>query len=217
MVRWLDGSPRVVGGARIGCARGPRFDLAFSAPKSVSLVRALKTDEVIAKAIADAHTTALAEAMEYLAAHAGYSRVHNPVTGEKDLVRLPGLVAVAYQHETSRCADPHLHTHVIVSNRQARGDGVLVSIDGTSLYHEARVAGVIYQATLRRELYRSMGFEWAPVDTSTGMAELAGVDGIPSQQERQCRRPQIQTVRPPSAANLSGCCRRRGRGAVADH
>ena len=75
--------------------------------------------------------------MEYLAAHAGYTRVHNPRTGEKDLVRLPGLVAIAYQHETSRCGDPHLHTHVIVPNRQARADGQLVSIDGTSLYHEA--------------------------------------------------------------------------------
>jgi conjugative relaxase-like TrwC/TraI family protein len=128
------------------------------------------------KAIADAHTVALSEAMQYLAAHAGYTRVHNPNTGEKDVVRLPGLAAIAYQHETSRCGDPHLHTHVIVPNRQARADGQLVSVDGTSLYHEARAAGVIYQATLRRELHQSMGLVWAPVDPSTGMAELAGVD-----------------------------------------
>src|SRR5262249_10956536 len=114
--------------------------------------------------------------MEYLTAHAGYTRVHNPHTGEKDLVRLPGLAAIAYQHETSRCGDPHLHTHVIVPNRQARADGQLVSIDGTSLFHEAKAAGVIYHATLRGELHRSLGLEWAPVDPSTGMAELAGVD-----------------------------------------
>ncbi len=114
--------------------------------------------------------------MEYLAAHAGYTRVHNPRTGEKDLVRLPGLAAIAYQHETSRCGDPHLHTHVVVPNRQARADGVMVSVDGTSLYHEARAAGVIYQATLRHELHQSMGLEWAPVDPWTGMAELGGVD-----------------------------------------
>jgi len=91
-------------------------------------------------------------------------------------VRLPGLAAIAYQHETSRCGDPHLHTHVIVPNRQARADGAMVSIDGTSLYHEARAAGVIYQATLRRELHHSLGLEWELVDPSTGMAELAGVD-----------------------------------------
>ena len=54
--------------------------------------------------------------------------------------------------------------------------GSLVSIDGTSLYHEARAAGVIYQATLRRELHQSLGLEWAPVDPATGMAEVAGVD-----------------------------------------
>ena len=66
-------------------------------------------------------------------------------------MRLTGLVAIAYQHETSRCGDPHLHAHVIVPNRQASADGVLVSIDGTSLYHEARAAVVIYQAALRRE------------------------------------------------------------------
>lgn len=177
VARWLDEgtAPSGAHGRTFG-VRGVRgFDLTFCAPKSVSLLRALRADDVGAKAITDAHSTALAEAMEYLSAHAGYTRVHNPATGEKDLERLPGLVAVAYQHETSRCGDPHLHTHVIVPNRQARADGALVSIDGTSLYHEAKAAGVIYQATLRRELHRSLGFEWEPVDTSTGMAEIAGV------------------------------------------
>ena len=178
VARWLDDgiTPNGAHGRAFGERGVHGFDLTFCAPKSVSLVRALRTDDVVAKAIADAHTTALSEAMEYLAAHAGYTRVHNPRTGEKDLLRLPGLVAIAYQHETSRCGDPHLHTHVIVPNRQPRADGVLVSIDGTSLYHEAKAAGAIYQATLRRELHQSMGFEWTPVDPSTGMAELAGVD-----------------------------------------
>ena len=178
VARWLDDgvAPNGECGRAFGARAVHGFDLTFCAPKSVSLIRALRGDDVIQKAVADAHATALAEAMEYLAAHAGYTRVHNPVTGEKDLVRLPGLVAIGYQHETSRAGDPHLHTHVIVPNRQPRADGKLVSIDGTSLYHEARAAGVIYQATLRRELHRSIGVEWAPVDASTGMAELAGID-----------------------------------------
>jgi len=177
VARWLDDgvAPNGARGRAFGARGVHGFDLTFAAPKSVSLMRALRGDDVAQKAIASAHTAALGEAMEYLAAHAGYTRVHNRVTGEKDLVKLPGLVAVAYQHETSRCGDPHLHTHVIVPNRQARADGVLVSIDGTSLYHEARAAGVIYQATLRRELFQSLGIEWEPVDPGTGMAEAAGV------------------------------------------
>lgn len=178
VARWLDDGvgPNGARGRAWGARGVHGFDLTFCAPKSVSLIRALRADDVVQKATADAHTAALSESMEYLAAHVGYTRVHNPVTGEKDLMRLPGLVAIAYQHETSRCGDPHLHAHVIVPNRQARADGVLVSIDGTSLYHEARAAGVLYQATLRRELHRSLGIEWAPVDPGTGMAEVAGVD-----------------------------------------
>jgi TrwC relaxase len=113
--------------------------------------------------------------MAYLHQHAGYTRVHNPRTGVKDLVRLPGLVGIAYQHETSRCGDPHLHTHVIVPNRQPRVDGRLVSIDSKSLFHEAKAAGIVYQAALRRELHAELGVEWAPVDPLTGMAEIAAV------------------------------------------
>ncbi|MCV7229442.1 MobF family relaxase [Mycolicibacterium komossense] len=177
VAHWLDDgiAPNGAMGRTFGTRGVHGFDLTFSAPKSVSLLRVLRGDDVVQKGIADAHTTAISEAMEYLAQHAGYSRVHNPVTGEKDLVRLPGVVGIAYQHETSRCGDPHLHTHVVVPNRQARADGRLVSLDGTSLFHEAKAAGVIYQATLRRELQRSLGFEWEQVDPGTGMAELAGM------------------------------------------
>ena len=150
------------------------FDLTFAAPKSVSLIRAL-TDPVAEKILAAAHEKAITAAMAYLHQHAGYTRVHNPGTGCKDLHRLPGLVGIAYQHETSRCGDPHLHTHVIVPNRQPRADGVLVSVDSKSLYHEAKAAGMIYQATLRHELHVERGFEWAPVDPCSGIAELAGV------------------------------------------
>ena len=164
------------------------FDLTFAAPKSVSLIRAL-TDDVAEKVLATAHTQAVQAAMEYLHRHAGYTRVHNPLTGNKDLQRLPGLVAIAYQHETSRCGDPHLHTHVIVPNRQPRSDGQLVSIDSKSLHHEAKAAGIIYQATLRHLLHAERGFEFKPVDPHTGMAEIAGVhpDNIKAWSQRSTR------------------------------
>ena len=130
VARWLDDgiTPSGAQGRGFGerCVHG--FDLTFCAPKSVSLVRALRTDEVVAKAIADAHTAALSEAMEYLAAHAGYTRVHNPRTGEKDLVRLPGLVSVAYQHETSRCGDPHLPDVAQPRGRRCLRSGIAASL-----------------------------------------------------------------------------------------
>lgn len=174
---WLDEgrAPNGAGGRAFTDKSVHGFDLVFAAPKSVSLLRAL-TDDVAEKVMQAAHTRAVTAAMTYLHQHAGYTRVHNPVTGNKDLQRLPGLVAIAYQHETSRCGDPHLHTHVVLPNRQPRGDGTLVSLDSKSLHHEAKAAGIIYQAVLRHELHAERGFEWRPVDPHSGMAEIAGVD-----------------------------------------
>ena len=174
--RWLDDgvTPNGEAGRAFGTKGVHGFDLMFAAPKSVSLLRSL-TDDVAEKVMQNAHVKAVEAAMTYLHEHAGYTRVHNPLTSNKDLQRLPGLVAIAYQHETSRCGDPHLHTHVIVPNRQVRADGRLVSIDSKSLYHEAKAAGIIYQATLRHELHAERGFEWQPVDEHSGMAEIEGV------------------------------------------
>ncbi|WP_368834373.1 MobF family relaxase [Mycobacterium intracellulare] len=174
--RWLDEGIAPNGASGRAFTKGSvhGFDLTFAAPKSVSLLRAL-TSEINEKVIAEAHSRAVKAAMDYLHQHAGYTRVHNPVSGKKDLQRLPGLVAICYQHETSRCGDPHLHTHVIVPNRQARGDGVLVSIDSKSLHHEAKAAGVIYQAVIRHELRAERGFEWQEVDERSGMADIAGI------------------------------------------
>jgi len=177
VTRWLDDgiAPNGATGRAFGKGSVHGYDLTFAAPKSVSLMRALLDDDVTEKIIAEAHMKAVNAAMEYLSQHAGYTRVHNPVTGEKDLQRLPGLVGIAYQHETSRCGDPHLHTHLLVPNKQARADGTLVSLDGNTLVHEAKAAGVIYHATLRQELHQQRELEWEHVDPRTGMADIAGV------------------------------------------
>ncbi|BBZ70783.1 hypothetical protein MPRS_18760 [Mycobacterium paraseoulense] len=174
--RWLDEgiAPNREAGRAFTKGSVHGFDLTFAAPKSVSLLRAL-TDDAGEKAMQAAHSRAISAAMIYLHQHAGYTRVHNPRTARKDLQRLPGLVAIAHQHEISRCGDPHLHSHVIVPNRQARADGALVSLDSKSLFHEAKAAGIVYQATLRHELHAELGVEWASVDPLTGMAEIAAV------------------------------------------
>jgi hypothetical protein len=65
------------------------------------------------KAVAQAHSTALREAMEYLAQHAGYTRVHNPATGAKDLTRLP----VWWRRPTStRPAAPAIRIYIPTSS-----------------------------------------------------------------------------------------------------
>ncbi|MGO9031479.1 relaxase domain-containing protein, partial [Mycobacterium sp.] len=61
VARWLDDgvTPNGAHGRAFGPSSVHGFDLTFCAPKSVSLVRALRGDDVLAKAIADAHTTAM--------------------------------------------------------------------------------------------------------------------------------------------------------------
>lgn len=175
--RWLDDgiAPNGASGRRFAAGDNHGIDMTFCAPKSLSLLRAYG-DDVVQKAVLDAHQTGVREALEYVHQHAGYTRVHNKITGKKDLQRLPGLVAAAYQHETSRAGDPHLHTHVIVPNKQARADGKLAAVDTDSVWHESKAGGVIYQATMRRVLTQSIGAEWGPIDAHTGMAELVGID-----------------------------------------
>jgi hypothetical protein len=50
-----------------------------------------------------------------------------------------------------------------------------VSIDSESLHHEAKAAGIVYQAVLRHELHAERQFEWEAVGEHSGMAEIAGI------------------------------------------
>jgi hypothetical protein len=82
-----------------------------------------------------------------------------------------------------RPAGPAIRTStptLLLPNKQPRADGTLVGVDSDSLWHEAKAAGTIYQATMRRARHRLPGHEWIKTDPHTGMAELAAVRRAPS-------------------------------------
>ena len=95
------------------------FDIAFSCPKSVSLLHALGDEETRRK-VSAAHAAAWQAALAYLEDEACVLR-----RGKNGVIRErgSGFVAAAYQHRTSRAQDPHLHTHVIVANLAKSPDG----------------------------------------------------------------------------------------------
>ncbi|OFT91219.1 hypothetical protein HMPREF3098_01385 [Corynebacterium sp. HMSC28B08] len=70
--------------------------------------------------------------------------------------------------------DPHVHAHVLVNNKQRSLDGKFRTIDGVSLYHEARAAGMLYQAQLRAEISSSLGVQRG--QAKNGCAEIIGLD-----------------------------------------
>jgi conjugative relaxase-like TrwC/TraI family protein len=150
--------------------RRPGFDLTFSAPKGVSLLGLLGSEETRAAAMA-AHRHAVAQSMGYLERHAVWLRRG---AGGVEHLQASGFVAAAFVHRSSRAGEPQLHTHVLVANLGRAADGRWSSLFGRVLYREAGTAGFLYQAALRENLTRSLGLEWHPV--VRGMAEPIGVD-----------------------------------------
>ena len=141
---------------RHAATRVPGFDVTFSAPKSVSVLFGIG-DDAMRATIRRAHETAVRDAFGYLERQAAVAR-RGPAG--RISVRGHGLVAAAFRHRTSRGCDPQLHTHVLVANLVLADDGRWSALDSRRLYAYAKTTGYLYEARLRAELTRDLGFAW---------------------------------------------------------
>lgn len=181
-------APRVKNNSVLG------FDMTFCAPKSASMLWGLTDDPGVRDAVNDAHEKAVAQALRYLETHASYTRIATPGNNnEKIIEKMLGLSGVRYEHRTSRSGDPHMHSHVLLNNKQLCADGKFRSLDGVSLYHETRAAGMLYQAQLRAELSTSLGVQWGEV--TNGCAEIIGLDDAEMLDAFSTRRREIDAWR----------------------
>jgi conjugative relaxase-like TrwC/TraI family protein len=147
----------------------PAFDVVLRPTKSVSILYGLG-DPATGRAALAAHHAGLAEAVGYLDEHLGARRGHGGVQH----VDGQGLLAVGFDHRTSREGDPLLHTHLVIANRVQGPDGRWTALDGRDLYRHRLAADAIYRATYQRELSRTLGVEWTAADTH-GNRELQGM------------------------------------------
>jgi conjugative relaxase-like TrwC/TraI family protein len=145
------------------------FDLVLRPSKSVSVLYGLG-DAATGRAVLDAHHAGLAEATAYLDGQLGARRGH----GGAEHVGGDGLLAVGFDHRTSRAGDPLLHTHLVVANRVQGPDGRWTALDGRGVYRHRRAADAIYRAALQRELTRSLGVAWTEADRH-GNREVEGM------------------------------------------
>ncbi|MEU5763953.1 MobF family relaxase [Nocardia sp. NPDC047648] len=129
------------------------FDLTFSPVKSVSMLWALASPEVAAK-IEAAHHAAIVDALEFLEAHATYTRIGR---GGVAQVEVDGLLATRFDHRDSRAGDPDLHAHVVVSNKVRRRDGGWGALDGKMFYRHAVTASEIYNTRLEHHVETAFG------------------------------------------------------------
>jgi conjugative relaxase-like TrwC/TraI family protein len=147
----------------------PGFDVVLRPTKSVSILYGLG-DPATGRTVLAAHHAGVREAVGYLDEHLGARRGHGGVQH----VSGQGLLAVGFDHRTSREGDPLLHTHLVVANRVKGPDGRWTAVDGRDLYRHRLAADAIYRATYQRELSRTLGVEWTAADTH-GNRELQGV------------------------------------------
>jgi conjugative relaxase-like TrwC/TraI family protein len=147
----------------------PAFDVVLRPTKSVSILYGLG-DAATGRAVLAAHHAGVAEATAYLDDHLGARRGH----GGHQHVSGGGLLAVGFDHRTSREGDPLLHTHLVVANRVQGPDGRWTALDGRDLYRHRLAADAIYRAAYQRELSRTLAVEWTPPDAH-GNRELQGL------------------------------------------
>jgi conjugative relaxase-like TrwC/TraI family protein len=147
----------------------PAFDVVLRPTKSVSVLYGLG-DPATGRAVLAAHHAGVREAVAYLDGHLGARRGHGGVQH----VSGHGLLAVGFDHRTSREGDPLLHTHLVVANRVQGPDGRWTALDGRDLYRHRLAADAIYRATYQRELTRTLGVEWTAAE-SHGNRELQGI------------------------------------------
>src|SRR5215218_3673202 len=147
----------------------PAFDVVLRPTKSVSILYGLG-DPGTGRAVLAAHHAGVAEAVAYLDGHLGARRGHGGVQH----VDGQGLLAVGFDHRTSREGDPLLHTHLVVANRVRGPDGRWTVLDGRDLYRHRLAADAIYRATYQRQLSRMLGVEWTAADQH-GNRELQGL------------------------------------------
>jgi conjugative relaxase-like TrwC/TraI family protein len=128
------------------------IDLTFNAPKSVSLAALMGEQE----ALIAAHTQAIAHTLQIVEQRYAYTRLCEQ--GQRQLVPTQNLVIAAFQHETSRAHDPHLHTHCVVANLTQIANGEWRTIETTGIYRDRSFLSALYTNALADQI-RQLGYE----------------------------------------------------------
>jgi conjugative relaxase-like TrwC/TraI family protein len=156
------------------------YDLTFRIPKSISYLWGV-ADRDLQTQIEACHDDAVALALQWLEDNIAHTR-----SGRDGVWSSPinGLNAIAYKHYESRKGDPHLHTHVAVSNRvQRTHDSKWLTLDGTSFYRSAVTVSEIHENILLDLLHERLGFQFHERDrvTTSTKSVVMDIAGIPTE------------------------------------
>ncbi|QPE05961.1 relaxase domain-containing protein [Microbacterium schleiferi] len=158
------------------------FDFTFSIPKSASVLWAV-ADAGTQALIADAHHAAVAEVVAFMEREVAATRTG--ATGRNGAVAqvdVTGLVATTFDHYDSRAGDPHLHTHVVVSNKvQTVLDGKWRSLDGRPMHAATVALSELHEAVFADHLARAFGVEWEARDMGRDRNPAWAIASVPEE------------------------------------
>jgi len=168
-------------------ARGTRravagYDFTFSIPKSASVLWAV-ADAGTQALIADAHHAAVAEVVAFMEREVAATRTGATArNGAVAQVDVRGLIATAFDHYDSRAGDPHLHTHVVISNKvQTVLDGKWRSLDGRPMHAATVALSELHEAVFADHLTRAFGVEWEARDMGRDRNPAWAVTAVPEE------------------------------------
>ncbi|WP_446686071.1 MobF family relaxase [Microbacterium arthrosphaerae] len=158
------------------------YDFTFSIPKSASVLWAV-ADADTQTLIARAHHRAVAHVVAYMEREVAMTRTGATAgDGAVAQVGVHGLIATAFDHFDSRAGDPHLHTHVVVSNKvQTTLDGKWRSLDGRPMHAAVVALSELHEAIFSDELTRSLGIDWEARDLGRDRNTTWAIVGVPEQ------------------------------------
>lgn len=156
------------------------FDFTFSIPKSASVFWAV-ADAGTQALIADAHHAAVAEVVALMEREVAATRTGT--TGRDGAVAqvdVRGLIATAFDHSDSRAGDPHLHTHVVISNKvQTVLDSKWRSLDGRPMHAAVVALSELHEAVFADHLTRMLGVSWEARDRGRDRNPAWAITAVP--------------------------------------
>jgi len=158
------------------------YDFTFSVPKSASVLWAV-ADAGTQALIADAHHAAVAEVVAFMEREVAATRTGATArNGAVAQVDVRGLIATAFDHYDSRAGDPHLHTHVVISNKvQTVLDGKWRSLDGRPMHAATVALSELHEAVFADHLTRAFGVEWEARDMGRDRNPAWAIAAVPEE------------------------------------
>jgi len=146
------------------------YDLTFTPVKSVSTLWAV-ADHEVAQEVEEAHHAAVEQTLAWLEKEVLFTRRGR---GGVQQVKAIGLLAAVFTHRDSRSSDPHLHTHVAISNKVQDAQGHWLAVDGRVLYKANVTLSETYNSLLEAELVARLGVRFKARKNGTVGGKVGG-------------------------------------------